>query len=657
MASTVGTLIINIEAGLAQLKKDVAEAKGIVQTNLEGMSKAADMAKLALGALAGAWAVQELKSWVTASFEAIDANAKMADRLGITTESLSGMTLAAQLAGVSQETLATGMRGLQKNIYLAAEGAKQQEQALKQLHLTTEQLFALRPDQQLSKVVDSLSKVENTTQRNAIAMQLFGSRASEMLNLVSEGSEGIRKATADAEAWGLALNRVDSAKVELAHDAVIRAEGALRGIANTIAVQLSPIIKGLADSFSDTAAKSHGFRDEVVTGFSTIVHYIGYVADAVHALHLGFLVIEDAFMGVSQDIVAGLAWIDRTFTDLYNKLAASYIGKKLGLPIMEYTASLQTAAVEGAKAVAQLDDEVVKLASEPWPHEKIDAWVKDVQQKTQQAAEKIAADRAKLLTPSAPVSTRDYDKDLENYQHALFKRTAALRESMRTQHQVEQDAYNQQRADLLAAMQQGLLDQDVGHKELETLEQDHQARMWGLKRAYHQLDLESTDAFLGNITNLMQSHSKTQFEIGKAASIAQTIIKTYESAQSAYAAMAGIPIIGPALGAAAAIAAVTFGLAQVSKIQSTSFGGGAGGGSGGGVAVPTVASNPSTRLPIGTPGGNVGATTPATPPRVVNVYLPTDGAPLSQDYVRNQLLPALNDAYGDGAGGAVLQVH
>lgn len=55
----------------------------------------------------------------------------------------------------------------------------------------------------------------------------------------------------------------------------------------------------------------------------------------------------------------------------------------------------------------------------------------------------------------------------------------------------------------------------------------------------------------------------------KAAKIAETVITTYQSAVSAFNALSGIPIVGPALGAVAAGLAVATGIKQVSKISST----------------------------------------------------------------------------------------
>lgn len=56
---------------------------------------------------------------------------------------------------------------------------------------------------------------------------------------------------------------------------------------------------------------------------------------------------------------------------------------------------------------------------------------------------------------------------------------------------------------------------------------------------------------------------------GKAAAIASATISTFQSAQSSYNSLAGIPIIGPALGFAAAGAAVVSGFAQIKAITAT----------------------------------------------------------------------------------------
>lgn len=59
---------------------------------------------------------------------------------------------------------------------------------------------------------------------------------------------------------------------------------------------------------------------------------------------------------------------------------------------------------------------------------------------------------------------------------------------------------------------------------------------------------------------------------GKILAVAATIISTYQAAQQAYASLVGIPVAGPALGAAAAGVAIASGLARVRAIQSVNTG-------------------------------------------------------------------------------------
>jgi hypothetical protein len=94
--------------------------------------------------------------------------------------------------------------------------------------------------------------------------------------------------------------------------------------------------------------------------------------------------------------------------------------------------------------------------------------------------------------------------------------------------------------------------------------------------------------------------AKAAFDTQKAAGIAETIINTYKSAQAAYASLAGIPVIGPALGAAAAGAAIVAGIANVKKISNQKFQGG-GVSSGGNPSRPATTSVSSASSASTTP--------------------------------------------------------
>lgn len=103
------------------------------------------------------------------------------------------------------------------------------------------------------------------------------------------------------------------------------------------------------------------------------------------------------------------------------------------------------------------------------------------------------------------------------------------------------------------------------------------------KLAYAQQGLAGLSANLGKET-----------AAGKAAAVASALISTYQGAQDSYASLAKIPVVGPALGFAAAAAATVAGMANVKAITSTKTPQTAGMGGG----TPSV-SRPST--PTSTP--------------------------------------------------------
>lgn len=133
---------------------------------------------------------------------------------------------------------------------------------------------------------------------------------------------------------------------------------------------------------------------------------------------------------------------------------------------------------------------------------------------------------------------------------------------------------------------------------------------------------------------LLQTSGNKGEKIQKALRVKEAISATYSAAVNSYNALSGIPIIGPVLGAAAAVAATAFGLKQVSAIKS----GGGGGGSG-----PSIPSSSS----VSAPAGGIGADTASISeqePRVVNLNIDNNIDPSGT----RRIMEALNDQLGDG---------
>lgn len=83
---------------------------------------------------------------------------------------------------------------------------------------------------------------------------------------------------------------------------------------------------------------------------------------------------------------------------------------------------------------------------------------------------------------------------------------------------------------------------------------------------------QSIGKIFGSVANMMDKNSEEGLAAYKAFATASAIIDTLASATAAYKSLAGIPLAGPALGAAAAAAAIAAGMANVMQIQKTTLG-------------------------------------------------------------------------------------
>jgi len=146
-----------------------------------------------------------------------------------------------------------------------------------------------------------------------------------------------------------------------------------------------------------------------------------------------------------------------------------------------------------------------------------------------------------------------------------------------------------------------------------------------------QENLAKVSGFLKNAASALGESTVA----GKAAAIAATTIDTYQSATSAYKSMSGIPVVGPALGFAAAGLAVVSGIANVKKILSVKTPGGGGGGS---APSPATTPAPPTFNVVGNSGVNQIADTIASAKSdqpVVKAYVTSGDVTTAQSLDRN----------------------
>lgn len=192
---------------------------------------------------------------IKGQLDAIDVNAKLTDRLGVSSEALAGLQHAGNLAGVSAEGLTTGLEFMLKNVAKAAGGNKVLAASFAGVGLDAQKLISAKPEDAFAQIADAMKGIDNPAKRALAATQIFGKAGQSLLPLLMSGADGIHAAMKEAEALGLTFSRVDAAKVEEANDAFTRMQSTVTGVFRSITIAIAPFLTSFANTFTQLGIK------------------------------------------------------------------------------------------------------------------------------------------------------------------------------------------------------------------------------------------------------------------------------------------------------------------------------------------------------------------------------------------------------------------
>ena len=269
-----------------------------VQKGLTNIAKAAGRVTKRVaqfGAAMGIAAVGGMVALTKASMTSIDSLAKVADKLGTTTAELSALQHAAELSGIAIETFNMATQRLTRRVSEASSNMGESVAALKELGLNAAHLNSIPLDKKMGEIADAIMAVKNPTDRVRLAFKLFDSEGVVMLNLMKQGSAGMRQMAKEAETLGLVISRHDASKIEQANESWIAAKSVFKGLGNELAINFAPLIKLVGDRFRQAALDSGGFGLIAEKVLRKVIGTIGLFADAALVIRIAWLEVQLTF--------------------------------------------------------------------------------------------------------------------------------------------------------------------------------------------------------------------------------------------------------------------------------------------------------------------------------------------------------------------------
>lgn len=197
------TITVDLKANLArfsgQLDKATADLNKF-QSNADRMAKSVSSSFKLLG---GTIAVGAITAFAKTTLDAADALKDMSDRTQVTVRDLASLKTVAEQSGTDLESVGKAISKLSLSFSQAQGGAKEQAEAFKRLGVSStdarERLFQL---------ADAYANSSDKTRILADLQKVLGKSYADMLPLLTQGGEELRKAAIANESFAESMARL-----------------------------------------------------------------------------------------------------------------------------------------------------------------------------------------------------------------------------------------------------------------------------------------------------------------------------------------------------------------------------------------------------------------------------------------------------------------
>ena len=218
-----------------------------VDKALQSMSGFSAGSVAALGGVALAVAAvvkvyRELIDLTTESAAKADEILTMSQVTGLDTGTIQEMQYASQLIDVSFETIRSSMTKLKNNMQDARGGNAKLAETFKALGVSvTDANGELRSSEDVFyDVIDALGEIDNATERDAAAMDIFGKKAEDLNPMILQGSDRMRELAEEARSMGAVMDGEALESLGAVDDALQRLHNTQGAVKDQIATQMAP---------------------------------------------------------------------------------------------------------------------------------------------------------------------------------------------------------------------------------------------------------------------------------------------------------------------------------------------------------------------------------------------------------------------------------
>lgn len=263
------------------------------------------------GVALGATLIGKFKDFVSEMRESASGIKRLSNQMGISVQDAQRWTTAADLVGVSAESLANGVKFLQKNAVEAAEKGGDAAAVFKALGVEVKDAAGnMKPTSQiLGDAGLAIGAMSDPAKRTAATLKVFGRQGLELLPLFAKGEKGLQQLLDRIDDLGGGLSEEAIKELKESKIAAKEFDIALLSLKSKIVTQILPSVTkvtqfllSLALMFGKAAEKSNVFKAAV----GVLGAYAVAWALKTYAAYLPMLVVLAAMVLLVDDLIT--AW-------------------------------------------------------------------------------------------------------------------------------------------------------------------------------------------------------------------------------------------------------------------------------------------------------------------------------------------------------------
>ena len=479
-------------AAFRKVQKEVRETEKAAKSSTGGWGSlkqiAGEFSSGILPQLGAAAAGAALVGLGKQALDTADSMGKLAQKTGLTTETISVFGFAARTADVEAETLNKSLFKFTRTMEGVDSGSKDATQAVTELFGSAKALDGLTMDERLKKVTDALGSMEAGPKKAALAVRFFGKAGADMIPLLDDMAGNFDEVKGRAEAFGLVVSSDLAAAAQDANDRMTDLSSAAQGAAVQFMTGLAPAIADVATGLLQSNDQTNGFGE----GLQWVGKIIGWLVKIVAST---FSIVGN-YIGTSirlvWDFYAAIWEVGKALVNLQNPWSAFKDGMKV--------------AFENAKENVKASVEQLKGIWQGAP----DAAAPEKKKRGPDGDAGGGGDGGgKGKTPKAEKTPRQFD--LSEFDKQELERAAALdREILAQQQAILSDAYKNGKVSLedyydtkiQLARQAAQIDEGLAIAEIERLQTKQAASTDEYEQA--QLQLQINDLLYQQELNRLQ---------------------------------------------------------------------------------------------------------------------------------------------------------